>query len=214
MRCAGSARATSTRRATSIRGATSIRRAVAAAVGCAALLAAACSDRKQPALHLLADIATVTAGATADANHYLPERLRRVESDLADLESAFDAGRFAEIQARGPRVLEEARALAADASAARSARRLELMGRWQALSKAVPGDIDSVALRIDRLASADGAPARAALRAVTSLWSKSQAAFATGNLEEAVSTAVRADGEVEQLAATLNCPRPGCLRSR
>jgi hypothetical protein len=187
--------------------------ALLAAVACAALVAAACGERKQPAQNLLTDIATVTAGATTDANHYLPERLRRVESDLGDLEIAFDAGRFAEILARGPGVLEEAHALAADASAASSARKLELTGRWQALSAALPGEIDSIASRIDQLrAGADAAPVRAALRAVTSLWSKAQAAFATGNLEEAVSTAVRVDGDVDQLAASLNCPRLGCRR--
>ncbi len=194
---------------------TSMSRAAAAAVGCAVLLAAACGDRRQPAQDLLTDIATVTAGATTDANRYLPERLHRVEGDLGNLEMAFDAGRFAEILARGPGVLDEARALAADASAAKSERRRELTGRWQRLSAVLPGDIDAVSARIDQLrARADAARARAALRGVTSSWSKAQAAFATGNLEEAVSTALRVDGEVGQLAATVNCPRPGCLRSR
>jgi hypothetical protein len=90
-----------------------------------------------------------------------------------------------------------------------------LTGRWQRLSAVLPGDIDAVSARIDQLrARADAARARAALRGVTSSWSKAQAAFATGNLEEAVSTALRVDGEVGQLAATVNCPRPGCLRSR
>jgi len=176
-----------------------------------AVLLAACDRGRQPAQELLTRIATAAAAAAADANRYLPDRQRHVDSELGDLEIAFARGQFAEVSARGPAVLGEARALAAAASAAKTARRLELTARWNTLSAALPGDIDSISARIDRR-RAGTETLRTSLSGVTSLWSKAQAAFATGNLEEAVSTAVRVDGEARALAAAVNCPRPECLR--
>jgi len=114
-----------------------------------------------------------------------------------------------------PAVRDGTDAFAADTATAKAARTLELAGRWRTLGAAVPADINALAARIDRLpAGPDTARARAALNAAASLWSKAQAAFATGNLEEAVDTAQRVDGAVDALATTVNCPRPGCLRSR
>jgi len=46
-------------------------------------------------------------------------------------------------------------------------------------------------------------PARAAFAAASSLWSKAQAAFAAGNLNEAVHTATDVKTQLAAVAATL-----------
>jgi hypothetical protein len=52
-------------------------------------------------------------------------------------------------------------------------------------------------------AGIDLAAAKSGLSDATSLWSKAQAAFASGNLDEAVSTAKDVKAKIDALAASL-----------
>jgi hypothetical protein len=80
------------------------------------------------------------------------------------------------------------------------------------LAGSVPGYLSAVQNRIEFLgrksskkaaAGIDLGAAKAALSDASSLWSKAQAAFAGGNMNEAVSTAQTVKDKVEALAATL-----------
>jgi hypothetical protein len=76
----------------------------------------------------------------------------------------------------------------------------------------VPGAIVAIQSRIDLLskksskkmaAGIDLAAAKSGLTDATSLWSKAQAAFAAGNLDEAVSIAKDVKAKVDALATSL-----------
>ena len=72
-----------------------------------------------------------------------------------------------------------------------------LNDKWTVLAASVPGYLTEIQSRIDSLtkksnkkaAAGIDLKARAALSDASSLWSKAQAAFAGGNMEEAVKTA-------------------------
>lgn len=88
--------------------------------------------------------------------------------------------------------------------------------QWSGLAAALPGYMTAIHGRIDLLgkqpgkrsgahsvASVDLNTARVSMRGAESLWSKAQAAFASGNLEEAVATAKRVQSDLEGLASIL-----------
>jgi cobalamin biosynthesis protein CbiD len=109
-------------------------------------------------------------------------------------------------------VLNDAQALAAAASAAQADAVKALTEQWTRLSVSLPAEVTVLSIRIDALGKKSGKrqaagidldAARAALADASSLWSKAQAAFASDNLREAVSTANTVGSKLESLAATL-----------
>jgi hypothetical protein len=87
-----------------------------------------------------------------------------------------------------------------------------LNARWSALAVKVPESLGALHGRLDPAATAGrGGPktahdletARADLRHAESQWSKAQAAFATGNLKEAVTTASAAGAILDTLSGDL-----------
>jgi hypothetical protein len=83
---------------------------------------------------------------------------------------------------------------------------------WTGLAAAVPGYVTAVQSRIDLLskksskklaAGIDLDAAKAGLAETTSLWSKAQAAFASGSLDEAVTTAKTVKTKITAVAAGL-----------
>ena len=104
-------------------------------------------------------------------------------------------------------------ALNATAAAAKKDAVLKALNdKWTALAGSVPGYMTAIQNRIDFLgkkankkaaAGIDLEAAKSGLADAMSLWSKAQAAFAGGNMDEAVSTAQSVKTQVESLAAAL-----------
>jgi hypothetical protein len=182
----------------------------------AALLLAACSPRMEPAQRSIAEIDAVVSSAAADSATYVPGQLADVQEQLRVLEASFAAKDYAAVERRAPAVLSAAQSLAAAAAAVKGERSRELDARWAALADTVPETITAIQARIDRLGGKaarraaggiDLDAARSGLRSAESLWSKAQAAFATGNLPEAVTAATALDTALDQLAASLKLRR-------
>jgi hypothetical protein len=92
-----------------------------------------------------------------------------------------------------------------------------LNDQWTGLAAALPGDVTAIQSRIDALskksakkaaAGVDLDAAKAGLADATSLWSKAQAAFASGNMDEAVSAAKDVKSKVDAVAASLKLDLP------
>jgi len=177
-----------------------------------AIALAACAGQKEPAEKLIGDIqATVTAAST-EAAKYIPEQLVAVQTQLSALEASFDKQDYAAVVSGAPAVLEAAESLATAAAEKKDEALKALNDKWTALAGSVPGYLTAIQNRIDFLAKKankkaaagidlDGA--KSASSDAMSLWSKAQAAFATGNLEEAVKTAEDVKSKVEPLASSL-----------
>jgi hypothetical protein len=177
-----------------------------------AITVAACAGQKAPAQKLLADIeATVTAAST-EAAKYVPDQLMDVQAKYAELKASFDKQDYAAVISGAPPVFAAAQTLATAAAAKKDQVLKALNDQWMVLAGTVPEYATAVQNRIDVLrkksskkmaAGLDLDAAKLSLDQATSLWSKAQAAFAGGNMDEAVRTAQDVKARVEAVAATL-----------
>ncbi|HEY4445218.1 MAG TPA: hypothetical protein VGN30_13110 [Steroidobacteraceae bacterium] len=183
-----------------------------ALISMAAIVLAACAGQKQPAQKLIGDIEATVTAASAEAAKYVPDQLADVQSKLGALKASFDKQDYAAVVTAGPAVLSAAQTLATAAAAKKDEILKSLNDQWTMLAESVPGDVSAIQSRIDVLSRKSGKKqpagidldaAKAGAGDATALWSKAQAAFAAGNLDEAVSTAKDVKVKVEALATSL-----------
>ncbi len=180
-----------------------------------ALLLAACSSEREPAQRGIGDIEAVVAMVAPDAARYVPERLSGVRGELSELQAAFDRRDYAAVVQGAPTVLAAAQGLAGAAAARKAAVMRTLDEDWSGLAARLPGSLTAIQGRIEFLAgksnrkAAAGIDLQAARRSLadaSSLWSKAQAAFAAGNMGEAVTTAKGLESRLGAVAGTLKLP--------
>jgi microcystin degradation protein MlrC len=186
-------------------------------ISVAALILAACAGQKEPAQKLISDVESVVTAASSEAAKYIPDRLADVQSKLEALKSSFAKQDYAAVVTSAPAVLSSAQELATAAAAKKDEVLKSLNDSWSALAATVPAEVTAVQNRIDELgkkpskkmaAGLDLNAAKGAAGDATALWSKAQAAFAAGNLDEAVSTAKDVKAKVEAVAASLKLDLP------
>ena len=98
-----------------------------------------------------------------------------------------------------------------ESAATRAERTRALDDQWASLAAVLPDEAAAVQDRLEAPRGAAGAgaggvdldAARIGLRRCESLWSKAQAAFAAGNMSEAVGTAITVKTQLDGLAAGL-----------
>ena len=183
----------------------------------ALIVVAACAGQKEPAQKLISDIdATVTA-ASVEAAKYVPDQLIAVQSKLGDLKAAFNRQDYPAVMKGAPAVLASAQMLATAAAAKKDELLKTLNDQWTGLAATVPGYLAAIQNRLAFLskksskkaaAGIDLAAVSAALTDASSLWSKAQAAFAAGNMSEAVTTATAVKAKLTALAAALKLDLP------
>ena len=183
-----------------------------ALISVAAIIMAGCAGQKEPAQKLIGDIQASVTAASAEAAKYVPDQLADVQSKLGGLKASFDKQDYAAVMAGGPEVLGAAKTLATAAAAKKDEILKALNDQWTALAGSLPSDVTAIQNRIDVLskksnkkqtAGIDLDAAKAGAGDATALWSKAQAAFAAGNMDEAVSTAKDVKVKVEALATSL-----------
>jgi hypothetical protein len=184
----------------------------------AALLLAACASQMEPAQHSISDIEAALSTAASDAAKYVPDQLTDVRRELGDLKATFDRQDYAGVLKAAPAVMERAQSLASQAKAKKADLTQALGAEWSGLSARLPGYMTTIQSRIEFLAKKssrkmaagiDLDAARGSLSEDSSVWSKAQAAFATGNLGEAVTTAKSLETSLEGLASTLKLELKG-----
>lgn len=177
-----------------------------------AIILAACAGQKEPAEKLIGEIQAMVTAASAEAGKYIPEQLMSVQTQLNALKASFDKGDYAAVLSGAPEVLASAHSLATAAAEKKDDALKALNDQWTALAVGVPANLTLIQKRVDFLdkkanrkaaAGMDLAAARSTLNDAMSLWSKAQAAFATGNLDEAVKTAQDVKLKLDPLAADL-----------
>ena len=188
-----------------------------AVISMAALILAACAGQKEPAQKLISDVESVVTAASSEAAKYIPDQLADVQSKLDALKASFAKQDYAAVVTSAPAVLSSAQELATAAAARKDEVLKSLNETWSALAATVPAEVTAVQNRIDELSKKPGKKmaagldlnaAKGAAGDATALWSKAQAAFAAGNLDEAVSTAKDVKAKVEAVAAALKLDLP------
>jgi hypothetical protein len=169
---------------------------------------AACGGQKEPAHKLLADIDATVMAASGEAAKYIPDQLKDVQSRYGALQASFDKKDYAAVVSGAPDVLGAAQDLATSAAAKKDQLLKLLDDQWRALAGSVPDSLTAVQNRIAELrkpsnkrraASMNLDAAQSGLSDAQSLWSKAQAAFASGNLDEAVRTGQEVKAGVDGL---------------
>jgi hypothetical protein len=178
----------------------------------AAVTLAACAGQKEPARKLLADIDTSVTAASVEAAKYIPDQLMAVQSQAGELKVAFDKHDYPTVMNNGPSVLAAAQTLATAAASKKDAILKALNDQWTVLAGTVPEYLTAVQNRIAFLrkktslklaAGIDLDAAKSGADDTALLWSKAQAAFASGSMDEAVRTAQEVKPRVEALATAL-----------
>ncbi|MFI4889285.1 MAG: hypothetical protein ACHQIL_02015 [Steroidobacterales bacterium] len=167
-------------------------------VAAALVVLAACAGNMEPAQKFLTQIQAAVTAASTDAEKYIPDQFKDVQGQVSRLQGAFDKQDYSTVITAGPAVLAAAQALAPAAAAKKSEVMQTLNGEWTEVTGKLPNELTAIQQRMEELSKrsnrkmAQGIdlPAqKTAIDAASSLWSKAQAAFASGNLDEAVSTA-------------------------
>ena len=183
----------------------------------AAVILAGCAGQVEPAQKAISDIDAALSASSAEAAKYVPDQLAAVQADLDGLRASFQKQDYPAVLAGAPAVMINARALAGAAAAKRDALAKALNDRWSGMAAAVPDEITGIQNQLDSLArkssrkQAEGIDldaARDSLSGDVSLWSKAQAAFATGNLPEAVEAAQNVESSLKQIESTLKMHPP------
>jgi acyl-CoA synthetase (AMP-forming)/AMP-acid ligase II len=178
----------------------------------AALALGACASQMEPAQRSINDIEALVTASSAEAAKYVPDQLTDVQNKLGALKASFDQKNYAVVLKDAPAVMSAAQALAGAAAAKKDDVMKALNESWTRLAAELPGDMTTLQSRIDLLskkssrklaAGIDLDAARGGLANASSIWSKAQAAFAAGNLDEAVTTAKSVKTTLEGLASTL-----------
>lgn len=179
------------------------------------LLVGACSSQMEPAQQAIAGIDSAVASASPDAAKYVPDEFATVQAKLTELKAAFDKKDYVAVLAGAPALLTEAQNLLGDAALKKEAVIKAMSGEWTSLVATVPAVVAAVGKRVAMLgksahlpAGVDLAAAKTSLADATALWSKAQAAFAAGNVEEAVTTAKSVKAKAEAAAAAIKFSLP------
>jgi len=185
-----------------------------ALIAFAGVVLAACANQKEPAATAISGIETAVNAASADASKYIPDQLADVKSKLGDLKAAFDKQDYKAVLAGAPAILSSAQALAASAAAKKDEIMKALSSDWTGLAASVPDLVSAVQSRVAILskskkvpAGIDLAAAKSGIADATSAWDKAKAAFAAGNLDEAVTTAKDVKAKAEAAAAARKLDR-------
>ncbi|HXI49747.1 MAG TPA: hypothetical protein VNH39_14300 [Steroidobacteraceae bacterium] len=180
-----------------------------------AVLFVACVNQMEPAKNALDNINTTLNSVSADAQKYVPDQFTQAQGKVAALTASFEKKDYATVVARAPAVLAEVNGLAG-AIAAKKDEMVKALGKdWRSLAASVPQSLTAVQTRIDALSKTKRAPkdvdlnaAKSGLADATSSWDKAQAAFKSGNPEDAVTAGKDAQTKLASAAAALKLTLP------
>ena len=182
----------------------------------AALLLAACANQMEPAQTAIAGIESAINSASPDAGKYVPDQLAAVQGKLADLKAAFDKKDYTSVLSGAPALLSEAQGLLGAAAMKKEEVMKAMSSDWTSLAASLPQLVSAVKSRVDTLSKGHHAPAgvdlaaaKSGLADATALWGKAQAAFSSGNVEEAVTAAEEVKAKADAAAAALKRKLPG-----
>ena len=192
------------------------KKSVFVALTAAALLVVGCANQKDPALKAVADAEAALSSVKDDAAKYVPSDLAAVESSLSGLKDSVAKGDYKAVLAAAPALMTQLGSLK-DAAAAKKtemdAAVEKAKGDWTALAKDLPGMVGALSSRLDILGKAKKLPAgldaakvtaaKTGLDGIKATWDAATAAFASGNVLDAVSKANEVKTKGAEIMASL-----------
>ncbi|MGE5126339.1 MAG: hypothetical protein ACM3PV_08610 [Betaproteobacteria bacterium] len=168
-------------------------------------LALACNER--PARDALDEADQAIAAARPELEAYAPQELAALRAELAQARVQLAAGHYTEALRLGQRLPGPIR----DAVERAARRKAGLAAEWSKLAAVLPLEQRGIEARLDQLSSATppliDAAARGAARGeladLSAAWSRAEAAFASGQLPQALAAAHELQPRTDALAARL-----------
>jgi hypothetical protein len=144
---------------------------------------------------------TAYAAVATQANQYVPDQAKDVQTAIQSAKDAYDKGDYAAAFEASKALPDKVKALAAAASAKKD----ELTAKWTEMSGSMPGLVAAVQTKVDALTKSHKLPAGAAdsLASVKQTWTDASAAFTSGNLSDATAKASAAKDKLTELETTL-----------
>jgi hypothetical protein len=187
------------------------------------LMLGACSTQKEPARRMLGDIDAALQTASADAAQYVPDQLAEVQKKRGELQASYDRKDYSSVVGEAPPVLSAAQGLESAATARRDEITKGFNLEWTGMATTLPGDASAIQNRITFLSQkkhrmlatgVDLESAESSLNDANTLWSRAQADYTAGHLQDAVTTAKSVKSKLDALAASmkLDLSQPAAVR--
>lgn len=176
-------------------------------LGITAVLAAlmfftACDNAKKVGADAAIKGAQTAYAAVGDqANQYVPDQAKDVQTSIQSAKDAFDKGDYEAAFEASKALPEKVKALATAAAAKKD----ELTAKWNEMSASMPGLVSAVQTKVDALTKSHKLPGGAAdsLASVKQSWTDASAAFSSGQLSDAMAKASAAKAKLTELQTTL-----------
>ena len=162
----------------------------------------ACDDAQKTGADVAIKSAQTAYAAIADkANQYVPDQSQAVQAAIQSTKDAYDKGDYAAAFESAKTLLGKVKDLATAASAKKD----ELMAKWNDLSAKMPGLVATVSSKVDALKKTHKLPAGAAdtLASVKQGWTDASAAFTSGQIPDALAKASAAKDKLMELEPKL-----------
>ena len=144
---------------------------------------------------------TAYAAVAGQANQYVPDQAKDVQTAIQSAKDAFDKGDYAAAFEASKTLPDKVKALAAAAAAKKD----ELTAKWNEMSGSMPGMVAAVQTKVAALTKSHKLPAGAAdsLASIKQNWTDASAAFSSGQLSDAMAKASAAKAKLTDLQTTL-----------
>ncbi|MFZ0684463.1 MAG: hypothetical protein WAM89_02890 [Terriglobales bacterium] len=175
---------------------------VLAALLAGMMLFTACENAQKTGADVAIKGAQTAYAAVADqANQYVPDQTKDVQTAIQSAKDAYDKGDYAAAFEASKALPDKVKALAAAALAKKD----ELTAKWKDLSGSLPEMVTTVQTKVDALTKSHKVPAGAAdtLASIKQTWTDASTAFTSGQIPDAVAKASAAKDKLIQLETTL-----------
>lgn len=162
----------------------------------------ACEDAQKTAADAAIKGAQTAYAAVADqANKYVPDQAKDVQTAIHSAKDAFDKGDYTGAFGASKALPDKVKDLAAAAAAKKD----ELTAKWTEMSSSMPGLVTTVQKKVDALTKSHKLPAGAAagLASVKQNWTDASTAFQSRQLSDAMAKASAAKAKLTELQTML-----------
>jgi len=182
-----------------------------AVIGLALVACAGNKDAASTAIKAAEDAYNAVKG---EAMKYVPDKAKAIEDSIKAAKDTFDKGNYDAALNAAKAIPEKVKELAAAAAA----KKAELTKAWDEMSAGLPKMLDAVKSRLDILSKSKKLPAgldkakvegaKSGYDTAAKMWEDAKAAFAGGNLTDAMAKATTVKEKAVEVMKTLNMQVP------
>ena len=177
-------------------------------------LAACAASNKEPAAAAIKVAEESWNAVKGEVAKYIPDQVKGVEDAIKGAKENFDKGNFDAALSAAKAIPDKVKELTAVAAA----KKAQLMKSWEEMSGGMPKMLEAIKSRLDILSASKKLPenldkakledAKGGYEAAVKMWDDAKAAFAGGNLADAMAKANDVKGKAVQAMTALGMQVP------